>query len=189
MVYMKNKTIIALGIIVFILIFSNVVALKQKERYKKESNRLSQSLGAEMKEKQDFIFRDSLNASRIEVLQLTNKELNEYRKKDAELIKELSIRKKDVEVIGTVKTEIKIKEVLVFKDSCFSYNDGWNQASFCLNTKEMNLQVKDSIGIILHNIPKKFWFIKYGSKGVNATLIPFNPKSKISHAKFVKLKK
>ncbi|MEG0528996.1 MAG: DUF6549 family protein, partial [Bacilli bacterium] len=180
---------IALLITIFGVGIHNIILSKQKEKYKNETNRLGQSLKAELTGKKDFIFRDSINASKIEMLQLTNKELAELRKEDAKTIKDLKIRKKDVEVIGNTTTKIEIKEKLVFKDSCFSYNDSWNKVKFCLTNDSLDLQIKDSLGIVISNIPKKFLFFKFGSKGVEVNLIPYNPKAKISYAKFVKIKK
>lgn len=186
---MKNKLILSLIVIIIGISIHNIFLSKQKEKYQNESNRLSQTLRAELKEKKDFIFRDSIKASKIEVLQLTNKELIEYRKQDAKVIEDLKIRKKDVETIGNITAKIEIKEKLVFKDSCFSYNDGWNKAKFCLTNDSLDLQIKDSLGVVISNIPKKFLFFKFGSKGVEVTLIPYNPKAKISYMKFVKIKK
>lgn len=70
-----------------------------------ERDRYKGNTAALLSDVEIFKMRDSLNAARVESLQLTIKEFERFRASDAELIRELKARNRDLSAVNTTQSQ------------------------------------------------------------------------------------
>lgn len=70
-----------------------------------ERDRYKGNTAALLSDVEIFKMRDSLNAARVESLQLTIKEFERFRADDAELIRELKARNRDLSAVNTTQSQ------------------------------------------------------------------------------------
>lgn len=145
--------------------------------------------------------KDSLNAVTIEKLTLSKKELKEHEGELVEELKDMGIKIKRLERLTQVGTQTKVQFKTVTKDSvvylpgkdsivaikCMEYKDPWIDFVGCQDN--VQLVVKDSLQIAAHGIPRKFWFIRYGTRAVNIDIVSKNPYTDITYAREIELRK
>ncbi|WP_353739197.1 DUF6549 family protein, partial [Muribaculum intestinale] len=54
---------------------------------------------------------------------------------------------------------------------------------------ELDVVSCDTIKQIIHRVPKKFWFIKWGCKAIRQEVVSTNPHTKITYTEYIELKK
>ena len=52
---------------------------------------------------------------------------------------------------------------------------------------QMHIESRDTLQIIVHRVPKKFLFFRYGTKGVRMEVVGQNPHSQLSYPKIIML--
>lgn len=113
---MDENKLIKFGIAV-ILVFAAILYISTQwariDALKKERDRYRANTNALLEECEQFRFRDSLNAARVESLELTIKEYKRFRADDAALIKELKGRNRDLASVNKTQaaTIIKLRSV------------------------------------------------------------------------------
>lgn len=139
-----------------------------------------------------------------EVLKLTLT-ANELKKSNAQLkatADELHIKLKRVQSASTsaTKTEIKVvtqvRDSIVYRDSIitpikvFSWRDAWTDVNGVIEKDSVDLSVQsvDTLTTIVHKVPHKFWFIKWGCKAIKQTVISSNPHTKITYTEYIEVK-
>ena len=171
---------------------------------KVETKRLSSNQSALLTDVRHYKTKDSLSAASVERLQLTVGEFKRYYADQAEIIQSLKIKlNRAVSVTSTgVKTEynvkIPVKENVVFhppdssyKLKCLDFDNGYLTVSGCFDTAMTftgKITSRDTLDMVAHRVPKKFWFIYYGTKGVNLDVVSRNPYSFIVYTRFIEIK-
>jgi len=169
---------------------------KEKERARMENNQTTL-----MQKVETYRTKDSLSAASVQSLTLTNRELSVNRSDLSRTIESLNLKMKRVESISTAGTETNyaikqiVKDSIVYKEGktdtlrCINYRDKWLTVSGCASREEFSgtIQSRDTITQIAHRVPKKFWFIKYGTKAIRQEVVSKNPNSKITFAEFIKI--
>lgn len=139
-----------------------------------------------------------------EVLKLTLT-ANELKKSNAQLkatAEELGIKLKRVQSASTsaTKTEIKVvaqvRDSIIYRDSIitpvkvFSWRDAWTDINGMIEKDSVDLSVQsvDTLTTIVHKVPHKFWFIKWGCKAIKQTVISSNPHTKITYTEYIEVK-
>lgn len=57
------------------------------------------------------------------------------------------------------------------------------------DSMQMHIESRDTLQMIVHRVPKKFLFFRYGTKGVRMEVVSQNPHSQLSYPKIIMLKK
>lgn len=191
--------------ILFILMGGAIAGLwylLQKE--KGETVRLESNQSALINDVKHYRTKDSLSAASVERLQLTVSEFKRYYSDQAEIIGSLKIKLKRA-VSATemgIKTEynisVPVKESAVFhppdttyKLKCLEFDNGYLSVSGCYDetmTFTGKIISRDTLDMVAHRVPKKFWFIYYGTKGVSLDVVSRNPYSTIEYARYIDLK-
>lgn len=139
-----------------------------------------------------------------EVLKLTLT-VDELENSNAQLkatAEELGIKLKRVQSASTsaTKTEIKVvtqvRDSIVYRDSIitpikvFSWRDAWTDINGMIEKDSVDLSVQsvDTLTTIVHKVPHKFWFIKWGCKAIKQTVISSNPHTKITYTEYIEVK-
>lgn len=185
---MKKYLIIIISILLIIL---SGLYIKLNNTIK-EKNRLSENNTTLMKDfnlqNKQYKIRDSINVYENGRLQLTLKELKEFRKNDLQLIKDLKLKKSEVKTITNTVIETQEKIKFQLRDSCINYNTKWISVNGCIGDT-LTVNTTDSISQVLYKDYKfKFWFIRFGLKGVKQKVVNHNPNSKIKFSEYIEIK-
>lgn len=192
----KNSVLIILAV-AFLL---TAYLLKQANQ---EKNRLNDNQTTLLTDVKFYKTKDSLSAAGVDRLTLKNSEFEKY---NAGLVKEvenlnLKVRRLESASQTGIKTEYKIKTVvkdsLVYRDGkpqsvqCINQHDKWMSLDGCIINKffEGNVMSIDSIDQFVHRVPRKFLFIKYGTKAIRQEVVSKNPNSTIYYSKYIELKR
>lgn len=147
-------------------------------------------------------YRTEKNESAVTIQQLTLKR-NEFETQCKELagqVEDMGYKIKRLQRLitygATTKVEIQtvVKDSIVYADTlrCFDYGDQWAHVSGCIGKKDTlvgRVEVRDSLTIIAHNIPKRFLFFKWGSKRIELDIINHNPHSEIQYSRWIEFTK
>ena len=82
---------------------------------------------------------------------------------------------------------------LSYPDSltCFSWHDDWVSLSGCVSDSLFHGYVSsiDTIDIIVHRVPRRFLFFRFGCKQVRMDIISRNPHTRLTYARYYQLVK
>lgn len=144
------------------------------------------------------------SAASVQTLELKSAELERYNQDLTKTISDLNIKLKRVEAAATTatKTSIEIRTVvkdsIVYVDSSFmklpaiKWTDPWVNVDGVIlpdSTVDLNIQSVDTLYQVIHRVPKKFWFIKYGTKAIRQEIVSSNPHTKIVYSEYIELSK
>ena len=174
-------------LIIAVTILIGVVTLLtyQLERERNEVGRLSANQTALIEDVTYFRTQDSLSVASVHKLTLTLKEFKRLNKSRADSIKSLGYKLSRINSIQAVKTETILAIKAPLKDStlinnldtltapCFHYTSRFIEISGCIIQNEFKGEIKSRVelDIIAHKIPKRFWFIKWGTKAVKVDVV------------------
>ena len=167
-----------------------------------ERDRLEANQTALLSEAEYWSTEHEKSASDVLRLSLTVNELsnsNEQLKKTAD---ELGLKLKRIQSASTTgaKTEVRVvtqvKDSVVCRDSVimavksFEWQDPWTDISGVLSNDSVDLSVSsvDTLTTIVHKVPHKFWFIKWGCKAIKQTVVSANPHTKITYNEYIEVK-
>ena len=179
------KRYILFLIVAIFTAFSGVILIKENKRLKNENKRYLSNM---VKMGTDIIVtKDELGRSKAELgtMQLTAKEFERLNEKQANEIKALKIRLKDVKNVSVTEVQTTIEVPITITDTvkqCFEYKDAYLNVDGCLSDS-IKIESKDTILVVNHIIKKRLlWIIRYGVKDVRTTITNKNPYNQITGA-------
>lgn len=195
---MKKRLLTVIGVLVLFLIAS-VVALR-KARAEKE--RLEANQTALLSQVEYYTTKNGKSAADVRKLTLTVDELKQYNATLKKTADDLGIKLKRVQSASTtgVRTEVKfitqVRDSIVYRDSiivpvkAFTWRDPWTDVQGVIERDSVDLSVSsvDTLTTIVHKIPHKFWFIKWGCKAIKQTVVSSNPHTKITYTEYIEVK-
>ena len=184
------------------LVLSISILWKGYQREHSERNRLESNQSVLMSSLENYRISDSLNAARVDALNLT---VSEFKKGFSELeglLKEMHIKVKRLESVAITGTNTSyyittpVRDSLVFVPvpdtlHAIRYKDAWLSLSGYIKNREFvgSIESRDTLVQVVHRVPKRFLFIKYGTKGIRQEIVSKNPHTTINYAKYIELKK
>ena len=195
---MKKRLLTFIGVLVLFLIAS-VVALR-KARAEKE--RLEANQTALLSQVEYYTTKNGKSAADVRKLTLTVDELKQYNATLKKTADDLGIKLKRVQSASTtgVRTEVKfitqVRDSIVYRDSiivpvkAFTWRDPWTDVQGVIERDSVDLSVQsvDTLTTIVHKVPHKFWFIKWGCKAIKQTVVSSNPHTKITYTEYIEVK-
>ncbi len=179
-----------------LLLIANVALLRYSCR---EAVRLRNNNEALTSETKLSKWRLEESAASVAALQL---ELGEYRTqcaRDAERIRELGIRLRRVESVSKLATQSNVefstslRDTILLRDtvSIFRWSDDWVRVDAMIDSGVAKCRIEsvDTLRQIVHRVPRKFLFIRYGTKAIRQEITSSNPHSKIVYAEYIELPK
>ena len=137
-----------------------------------------------------------LQAANVGSLTYTLDEFKRYRAEDAQTIKSMGLKLKNVLSVANVSTHTSqnITTPTINTDTtvCFNYKDSFVSIFGCVKNDSTALAYsgQDSLTIVPSVIPKhKFLWVTWGVKGVQLDVISKNPNTTFTYAKYVEIKK
>jgi len=199
---MKSLKIYALGIMgAIIIVLFWLYTTEREERQRTEANQT-----ALMEDVTRYKTADSLNVLSVQKLTLTNGEFKKYNTDLMQTVDKLNLKVKRLEsatTTGTVTTTVIngiVRDSIIFRDKdklirdtlrCINFSNGWVTANGCAinGTFSGSIISRDTLQQFIHRVPRKFLFIKFGTKSIRQEILCSNPHSEIEYSRYIELKK
>ncbi len=178
----------------------------QKE--KEESRRLSSNQEALLSEMEVVKSKYGEEVSRVQALELSRDEFKDLYEKESALVKSLNLKIRRLEdYVSTVvvvhdTVEIPVEAPILVNDTVvrpFSFSDPWVSVSGNIQFKgtssldpakiQLEYSVRDSIDVIIYREPRRFLFIRYGTKRYDCYIRSKNPKAQVTMGSCVILRR
>lgn len=165
----------------------------------REQRRLERNL--DLLDDSIFYYRNSLEeeVASVGVLQLRCAEFERLRERDREVIRDLGIRLKRAESMArqVARTEVEVvvplRDTVVMHDTVrlFRWNDAWVEVEGALQGDSLCCRVEsvDTLLQVVHRVPRKFLFIRWGTKAIRQEIISKNPHTKIVYSEYLTLQR
>lgn len=170
----------------------------------KEKTRLQNNQEALMEDVQYYQDEAGRNAASVQRLELSKDELEAYNGELIQRIEDLNIKLKRVQAATTTATQTKVEIKTVIRDSiiyvdssriatlpAIKWHDPWVKVDGIImpdSTVDLSIQSVDTLYQVVHRVPKKFWFIRYGTKAIRQEITSSNPHTKIVYSEYIELK-
>ena len=139
------------------------------------------------------------SAASVIALQLNLNEYREQHKRDLKRIRSLDVRLRRVESTAKTATKSEVEfvaprcDTILLRDtlSLFRWNDAWTNVEGIIRGTEVECKVEsvDTLHQVIHRVPHKFWFIRYGTKAIRQEIVSSNPHTKIVYTEYIELPK
>lgn len=180
-----------------------VMSIRSCTNIKADRNRLSENQRSLFEDVDYYRTQSGLSAASVERLTLSKAEIDNYCQGLKATLEQLNIKIKRLQSAGTTATEtthnIKtvVRDSLIVRDSlvidtmkCITYKDAWLIFAGCTTdgiNYNIDIESRDTLTTIVHRVPRKFLFIKYGCKAIRQEVVSRNPNSKIIYTKYIEL--
>lgn len=205
-----NKILICYAVLLTALLAWSFRAYRTTRR---ENRRLEENQQALSLETEHYRTRLGEEAASVQALRLRRAEFETLRVAYAERIRSLGIRLRRLEAAAksTTKTELVLRAPLhdtlvaavVRKDdttACipqrdtlrgFRWRDPWITVEGRIDGDSVACRVVsvDTLHQIVHRVPRRFLFIRWGTKAIRQEIVSSNPHTRIVHTEYIKLER
>ena len=139
------------------------------------------------------------SAASVVAMQLQLKEFKEQHSRDAKRIRALGLQLRRVESAARTASESRVEfvaprtDTVLVRDtmSLFRWSDEWVRVEGLIRGDEVKCRVEsvDTLHQIVHRVPHRFWFVRYGTKAIRQEIVSSNPHTRIVYAEYVELPK
>lgn len=179
------------------------ISIKHINRLQNETRRMEGNISALMQSVEYYRTESGKSAARVERLELTKKELERNYQEVVQVADELKVKLKRLQAASTtgVRTEVRVetvvKDTVIYRDKevlpagKFDYMDAWARMEGVIQGEDIKirLQVKDTLQQIIHRVPRKFLFIRWGTKAVVQEVVSSSPYTKITYSEYLEFVK
>lgn len=180
------------------------ISIRSCTNIKADRNRLKDNQQALFEDVDFYRTKSGLSAASVTQLMLSKYEVDKYCQELKSTLEQLNIKVKRLQSASTSATETKyniktnVRDSLVVRDSivvdtlrCMTYKDAWLSFAGCSGdgqNYDVNMESRDTLITLVHRIPRKFLFIKYGCKAIRQEVLSKNPHTKITYTQYLELK-
>lgn len=173
--------------------------------YRAEVVRLRQNQTALMSEIEYRRTESGAQAAATEVLQLRCAEYERLCAEDARRIRALGIKLRRLEAAATLAAEQRIEvaaplhdtvvirqcDTVLVRDTVrlFRWRDAWCRVEGAVSPDSVVCRVEsiDTLRQIIHRVPRRFLFFRWGTKAIRQEIVPANPHTRIVYAEYVRI--
>lgn len=166
-----------------------------------EKKRLANNQEALLTDVECYKTESGKNAASVLKLELSKSELERHCQDLTKTVDDLNIKISRIQSASTTvtKTEVEIQTVvrdsIVYRDlpvsiKVINWRDPWIKLNGVLDGDTFSAKVEsvDTLHQVVHRIPKKFLFIKWGTKAIRQEVVSSNPHSRIVYTEYIELK-
>lgn len=166
-----------------------------------EKKRLANNQEALLTDVEYYKTESGKNAASVLKLELSRSELERHCQDLTKTVEDLNIKISRIQSASTTvtKTEVEIQTVvrdsIVYRDlpisiKVINWRDPWIKLNGVLDGDTFSAKIEsvDTLQQVVHRIPKKFLFIKWGTKAIRQEVVSSNPHSKIVYTEYIELK-
>ena len=176
-------------------------------RYRRENRRLTQNQHALAAGIERYRTRLGQEAASVQALRLRCAEFEELRAADAAEIRRLGIKLRRLEAAARTATAtqveirtpvrdtvvVRLSDTLVVRDTLrlFRWRDAWVRVEGAVTADSVLCRVEsaDTLRQVVHRIPRRFLFIRWGTKALRQEIVPSNPHTRIVYSEYVKIER
>lgn len=195
----------------FLLIYSAVATLLAVGGFfllrsmRAENGRLRENCSALTQSVAHYRSRLGREVASAQVLRLRCGEYEELRRADAERIRALGVRIRRLESAAKsvaqtrVETASVLHDTIVVRDTLrvadtlrrFWWSDGWVTVEGEIVDDSVRCEVcsVDTLVQVVHRVPRRFLFIKYGTKAIRQEIFSTNPHTRIAYTEYVRIER
>nr|DAE96325.1 MAG TPA: hypothetical protein [Caudoviricetes sp.] len=172
-------------------------------RLKTEKERLAGNQQTLLEKAEYYETEAGKSAASVQRLQLSHSELEDNYSQVCKVADDLRIKLKRMEAATTTQTKTEVEVEATVKDSVvrrddtlpplklqtIEWKDPWVSVTGELAGKNLKLNISsvDTLTQIVWRVPKRFWFIKYGTKAIRQEIVSSNPHTKIVYSEYIEL--
>ena len=181
------------------------VALHQCQQLKQEKQRLAANVESLTTGTEQYITEAGKQAARAQQLELTTGELKQQCADLQARLEDMGIKNKYLQRAVSASTQMSAKVDTVVRDSIvyvpqlarldtlqvLRWADAWVRLDGIIRNGRFtgSITSQDTLTVAVHRVPKKFWFIKWGTKRIDVSVASSNPHTKINEVKCVEIRK
>lgn len=194
---------------VFLLLAGTVVIQhKWLAAARREVRGLEAGVVALMDTARSYRVRDSLWAAWTAVLELRAADYARLRAEDARLLADLRIRLRRAESVAKSATETRLHWALPLRDTVivaaatpasapssdtarrFDYRTPHVELTGVVraDTVEVSLLCRDTLRQIVHRVPRRLWFIRYGTRAIRQEVVSSNPHTRVTYTEYIEIR-
>lgn len=200
-----KKFLIIYSVVATLLLAGGVRILRN------ENKRLKNNQTALTQEVEHYKSALGEEVASAQILRLRCGEYEDLRKADAERIKSLGIRIRRLEsaarsVAATeVEAHARIRDTVVVRDTVrlsdtvrltdtlrrFRWSDPWVEVEGEIDGGDVRCTVRsiDTLHQVVHRVPRRFLFIRYGTKAIRQDVFSTNPHTRITYTEYVEFER
>lgn len=202
---MRNKAFLILVALCGLLMAATFGLWSYCARLKAEKERLNGNQSALMEKVEYYQTEAGEYAASVQALTLSKSEVENHCADLMNTIKDLNLKVKRLQSASTTatKTELDVKPIIkdsiIYSDTSYlkvqaiQWQDPWVKIRGVImpDDKEMDLHVEsvDTLRQVIHRVPKKWWFFRWGTKAIRQEIVSSNPHTKIVYTEYIELKK
>lgn len=190
----KTLLIYAMGATLLLIVGATILHHRADE-----ISRLRNNCEALSSETKFYKTRLGESAASVMALQLDLDEYREQHKRDLKRIRSLNVRLRRVESVAKTATKSEVEfvaprfDTIILHDtlSLFRWNDAWTHIEGAIRGDKVECKVEsvDTLYQVIHRVPHRFWFIRYGTKAIRQEIVSSNPHTRIVYAEYIELPK
>ena len=180
-----------------------VVALRH---FRSENRRLVQNQEALASDLTHYRTRAGEEAAAARVLRLRCAGFERLRTEDAAEIRRLGIRLRRLEatakIAAATQTDLHapLRDSVIRRDTAasvfdtlktFRWHDPWVRIEGCISHDSVRCRVSsvDTLRQVIHRIPRRFLFIRWGTKALRQEIVSSNPHTRIVYAEYIRIER
>lgn len=200
------KTVIMryLMYVILALVLSLMLSIRSCSSVKREKTRLDANQTALLTENMHYKTTQGKEAASVLALTLKCNEYERLMAKDAQTIKSLHLKAKNIESVSRTETSTDIKVTAPIIDMpisggnsigeqmrAFNWADAWASVKGVIYNDSVSCELHsaDTLIQVVHRVPRRFLFIKWGTKELRQEIVSSNPHTTITYTEFIKLSK
>ena len=203
---MRKYLVVAVAGLILTLAVSLGIAIRIAKKNAADRDRLQENQTVLYQQASYYRTQNDESVATIGRLLHTTEELKQNKAELVKTIQDLNIKLNRVQSTSTTATQTNYQITAAVKDSvrpatvpgqktdtlhCIGYFDKWVTISGCADRGIFTgtIASRDTIVQVVHRVPRKFLFIKYGTKGIRQTVLTKNPHATIVYTEYIELKK
>jgi len=201
---MKKYITIAIVALIVLMSIQIVVQDRKIERLTDDVERYRNNTETLLSDVQTYKVRDSLNAAKVQSLELTQKEFEKYRADDAALIRELKAKNRDLTAVNDAQAQTIIdlravpKDTVVIRDSIpipavsVKCGDEWYDFRGLLTESEFTGTLENRESLLLSETVRYKKFLFWKTKKIldrETEVVSRNPHTKIVNVESIVIEK
>ena len=171
----------------------------------RERRRLEANQHSLLTDIQFYRTRDSLSAAGVERLTLSNREFREYAGELEKTVNALQLKVHRLQSASRTAVEthypvtVRLRDTVVLRDTLtvadtlrhLHYETPWLMldGAVCGDLFRGDVLSRDTLVQVVHRVPRRFWFIRWGTKAIRQEVTTRNPYSRITYTEYLELKR
>lgn len=138
------------------------------------------------------------SAASVERLTLELNEFKERHATDIATIKDMGIRLRRMESYAKSVTALTLRDTVVLRDTIIErdsllythHETPWTTLHATINHDTLSYEIinYDTLHQVIHRVPRKLWFIPFGTKAIRQEVTCSNPNTQLIYTEYIELK-